>query len=58
MSGGFYRLYETPTGTAIEWCSSRRVSRREAEYRRLFPDGVPLRGPLTPAQQRWMRGRS
>lgn len=29
--------------------------RESAEYRRLFPNGVPLRGPLTGEQQRWLR---
>jgi len=24
----------------------------------LFPHGVPLRGPLTPAQERWLKRRT
>lgn len=54
---GFYRLIPMGNGVTLEWCATRRVSRDEAERRRLFPDGVPLRGPLTPEQQRWLKRR-
>jgi hypothetical protein len=43
--------YSPVPGDPFRWITPPRVSRSHAEYRRLFPNGVPIRGELTPEQQ-------
>ena len=53
-TNGFYRV----TGPRIEWLPAPKVSPDTARERELFPDGIPLRGPLTSAQAQWLKART
>lgn len=56
---GFYRTYENLDGdTLMEWVPEGRKSDMQSEKERLFPNGIPLRGELTPEQEAWLKRRS
>lgn len=49
-------LWSGPNNLGIPW-TKYDPSPDEVEKQRLFPDGIPLRGDLTPEQQAWMNRR-
>lgn len=56
MTEGFYRTVTHPNGTAsLEYVPPPR--NLDTEKARLFPNGIPIRGDLTPEQAAWMRKR-
>jgi ssDNA-binding Zn-finger/Zn-ribbon topoisomerase 1 len=48
---GFYR-------DNLEWVPERQKGDMQSEKDRLFPNGIPLRGDLTPEQEAWLKKRS
>lgn len=53
---GFYRQ-TGPDNSLLEWVPDAQKSNMQSEKERLFPDGIPLRGELTPEQEAWLKSR-
>lgn len=53
---GFYRQ-TGPDNSQLEWVPDAPKSDMQSEKERLFPDGIPLHGDLTPEQEAWMKRR-
>ncbi len=54
---GFYRT-TGPDNDKLEWVPPADISDLQLEKERLFPNGIPLHGDLTPEQEAWLKRRA